>query len=180
MWLLRTSSKLMRHTSVLIFAFLCSSCGRITDKGKELVDKVENKVRNTSNDLVDKVVPRFDPYNPDTKFNKERFKEFLKVELSPDVKRLYCFDDAVGIDADYMFSFKCDSTTASKIIQKHQLKRDKQTSDYAFGLQDDFTWWDKKRIEKLDLYSWQGEHGYFKYFWYDKTDCKAYYFEFDL
>ena len=168
------------YISTIIFALTIVSCDRIKNKGQELADKTEEKVKNKSKDLVDKVVPHFDAYKPDTKFNKERFKDFLKVDLTPDIKNIYCFDDAIGIDADYMFSFNCDTTTARKIIEKHQLKLDKETTDYAFGLQHDFEWWDKKKIEKLVLYSWQGDHQYFKYFWYDKTEQKAYYFDFDM
>ena len=168
------------YISIIIFALILVSCDRIKNKGQELADKTEEKVKDKSEDLVDKVVPHFDAYNPDTKFNKERFKDFLKVDLTSDVKNIYCFDDAIGIDADYMFSFNCDTTTTSKIIEKHQLKLDKVTTDYAFGLQHDFDWWDKKKIEKLELYSWQGEHQRFKYFWYDKTEQKAYYFDFDM
>ncbi len=176
----KTTMKQTIYISTIIFALTIVSCDRIKNKGQELADKTEEKVKDKSKDLVDKVVPHFDAYKPDTKFNKERFTDFLKVDLSPDIKNIYCFDDAIGIDADYMFSFNCDSTTARKIIEKHQLKLDKETSDYAFGLQHDFDWWDKKKIEKLDLYSWQGDHQYFKYFWYDKKEQKAYYFDFDM
>lgn len=168
------------YISTIIFALTIVSCDRIKNKGQELADKTEKKVKDKSKDLVDKVVPHFDAYKPDTKFNKERFKDFLKVDLTPDIKNIHCFDDAIGIDADYMFSFNCDTTTAKKIIEKHQLKLDKETTDYAFGLQHDFDWWDKKKIEKLDLYSWQGDHQYFKYFWYDPKEQKAYYFDFDM
>uniref|UniRef100_UPI0023F1087C hypothetical protein n=1 Tax=Flavobacterium filum TaxID=370974 RepID=UPI0023F1087C len=154
------------------------SCNRIKNKGQEISDKTDEKVK--AKNLFEKVFPHFDAYKPDTKFNKERFKDFIKVDITPDIKNIYCFDDAIGIDADYMFSFNCDTTTARKIIEKHQLKLDKETTDYGFGLQHDFDWWDKKKIEKLELYSWQGENQYFKYFWYDKTEEKAYYFDFDM
>jgi hypothetical protein len=168
------------YISTIIFSLTIISCERIKNKGQELADKTEEKVKDKSKDLVDKVVPQFDAYKPDTKFNKERFKDFLQVDLTADIKNIYCFDDAIGIDADYMFSFSCNITTARKIIEKHQLKLDKETTDYAFGLQHDFDWWDKKKIKKLDLYSWQGDHQYFKYFWFDKTEGKAYYFDFDM
>jgi hypothetical protein len=172
--------KLTFYISTTVFILTLVSCDRIRNKGQELADKSEKKLNTKSNDIVDKVIPRFDAYQPDTKYNKERFKDFLQVDLTEDIKNIYCFDDVIGIDADYMFSFNCKTTTAKKIIDKHKLKLDKETTDYAFGLQNDFDWWDKKKIEKLDLYSWQGEHQYFKYFWYDKTEQKAYYFDFDM
>lgn len=165
---------------ILLAALTVFSCDRAKNKGKELADKAVERVENKSRDLIDKVLPHFDAYNPDTKYNKKRFKDFLQVELTADIKNIYCFDDAIGIDADYMFSFNCDTTTARKIIEKHHLKIEKTRTDYAFGLQHDFEWWDKNKIEKLTLYSWQGDHQYFKYFWYDNTEQKAYYFDFDL
>ena len=70
----------------VIIVLTIISCDRIKNKGQELADKTEEKVKDKSKDLVDKVVPHFDTYKPDTKFNKERFKEFLKVELTPDIK----------------------------------------------------------------------------------------------
>lgn len=164
----------------IIFVLTFISCDRIRNKGHELANKAEKKLKNKSNDIVDKVIPHFDAYQPDTKYNKERFQDFLKVGLTQDIKNIYCFEDAVGIDADYMFSFNCNTTTVKEIINKHKLKLDKETTDYAFGLQHDFDWWNKMKIEKLDLYSWQGEHQYLKYFWYDKAEHKAYYFEFDM
>ena len=96
------------------------------------------------------------------------------------IKNIYCFDDAIGIDADYQFSFNCNKITAELIRKKNNLKIDTITSDFAFGLQNDFPWWDKKKIEKLQLYSWKGEQEYYKYFWYDNKEQKAYFFDFDL
>ena len=174
----------MKKQSIYILATVLMlaifSCGRARQKGQEIATKTKEKVKDKASEVVDKVFPHFDAYQPDTKHNKERFKDFLKVDLTPDVKNIYCFDDAIGIDAGYQFSFNCNPETAKRIIETNQLKRDKETTDYAFGLQNDFAWWNKKKIEKLDLYSWQGDHQYFKYFWYDKADHKAYYFDFDL
>jgi hypothetical protein len=165
---------------IIIVVFGLFSCDRIINKGKKVTRKAQEVVENKSTDFADKIVPHFDAYNSDTKFNKVRFKDFLKVEITPDVKNIYCFADAIGIDSDYMFSSNCNKNTAEKIVEKHQLKIDKQTKDYGFALQHDFEWWDKRKIEKLDLYSWKGTQQYFKYFWYDETEGKAYFFDFDL
>lgn len=165
---------------IIIISQVFLSCDRINNKGQELIISTKQEIKEQSEDALNKVIPRFDAYSPDTKYNKERFKDFIQVELTPDIKNIYCFDDAIGIDADYQFSFNCSLTTAQQIIKKHQLKPDKETTDYAFGLQNDFEWWDKKKIEKLDLYSWQQDNQYFKYFWYDTSEQKAYFFDFDL
>ena len=69
---------------------------------------------------MDKISPKFDAYHPDTEFNKKRFKDFLKVALSPDIKNIYCFDDAIGIDADYQFSFNCNKSTAELIRKRNE------------------------------------------------------------
>lgn len=165
---------------MLFFTSMLVSCNRIVNKGTELVDKTERKVKEKSNDLIDGVFPQFDAHTPDTKYNKKRFNDFLKVELTDDIKNIYCFNDDIGIDADYMFSFNCNEETAKKIIEKHQLTLNKETTDFAFGMQHDFDWWDKTKIEKLDLYSWTDNDQYFKYFWYDKVEQKAYFFDFDM
>lgn len=163
-----------------VLVLVIISCNRLKKKGKDLGHKTELKIKNKSKDLVDKVIPSFDAYHPDTKYNKKRFHEFLKVKLTSDIINIYCFDDAVGIDADYMFSFNCNEKTANRIIDKHNLTLDKITTDYGFGLQHDFKWWDKEKIAKLDLYSWNDEKQYFKYFWFDKKEKKAYFFDFDM
>ena len=37
-------------------------------------------------------------------------------------------------------------------------------SDNGFGMQHDFEWWTKNRIENLQKYSWTNENQYYKYF----------------
>lgn len=164
---------------ILLSLLLLPACQKIKNKSKEITNQTQQTLKEKSKDLSDKVLPHFDAYQPDTKFNKERFKDFLQVDLTPDIKNIYCFDDAIGIDADYQFSFNCDTSTAARIIKKHSLTLDKETTDYAFGLQNDFPWWDKKKIEKLELHSWKDDQ-YYKYFWYDTKEQKGYYFDFDM
>jgi len=43
-------------------------------------------VKDKSKDLLDKVFPFFDYDKADTKYNRKRFREYLKVELTSDVK----------------------------------------------------------------------------------------------
>lgn len=172
--------KSIYYILTIIAALSNISCDGVKNKAKELSNKTEKKVDEKAKELANKVTPQFDAYKPDTKFNKERFKDFLQVELTEDIKNIYCYDDAIGADADYQFSFNCDSFTVKRIIEKHQLTLNKETDDFAFGLQNDFEWWDKKKIKNLYLYSWKGDHEYHKYFWYDSTEQKAYYFDFDL
>ena len=169
---------------ILIMISGISSCDRIKNKAERVADKIEkkatNKVKVQARKVTDKVFPVFDSDVADSKNNRERFKDFIKVELTPDIRNIYCFDDAIGIDADYMFAFNCDLTTSNRIIKMHNLTIDTISSDNAFGLQNDFEWWKKEEIAKLTKYSWtNGEH-YFKYFWYDSVNKKAYFFDFDM
>lgn len=134
--------------------------------------------------MAQKIFPPFDSDKPDTEANKKNFRHFLKVDITPDVKNIYCFDDAIGQDADYMFSFSCDSLTAQRIIERHELQKDSLVGNNPESMQNDFFWWDKKRISELESYSWQSNNekrkNMYKLFWYDTKNEKAYYFEYDM
>lgn len=71
-------------------------------------EKTKDELREQTQKVIDKVYPSFDQDRPDTENNQKRFKDFLKVEITPDVKNIYYFDDAIGIDSDYMFAFNCN------------------------------------------------------------------------
>lgn len=171
--------KTRKSTTLAIVSFLLLLCTGIYTLNFGLEKSKEKAVQ-----LAEKIFPSFDSDEPDTKANKKNFRAFLKVELTPDVKNIYCFDDAIGQDADYMFSFNCDSITAKRIIERNEFVADKQLGNYSEGLQNDFFWWDKPRIEKLPSYSWQSnfeaKKNVYKTFWYDNENNKAYYFEYDL
>jgi hypothetical protein len=169
---------------LLIALSLIVSCERIKKKGEHVVDKVEGKAKNIlerqTRNIAEKVFPPFDSSKPDTENNKIRFKDFIQVDLTADVKNIYCFDDAIGIDSDYMFSFNCSPITSRKIVEKHYLYVDTLNKDNGFFMQHDFEWWDKKRIEQLQKYSWTDGKKYHKYYCYDAEAQKAYFFDFDL
>ena len=170
--------------TILILITVLISCDRIKNKTERVADKVKEKtkeeLKEQTQKIVDKVFPPFDHDRPDTYNNKKRFKDFLKIEITPDVKNIYCFADAIGIDADYMFAFNCESATSRKIIEVHNLTIDTLNSDNAFGLQHNFEWWDKERISGLKKYSWTNGDQYFKYYWYDQEKQKAYFFDFGM
>ena len=129
---------------------------------------------------VNHVFPPFDHDEPDSENNKARFTDFMQIEITPDVKNIYCFDDAIRIDQDYMFAFHCNDETSKRIIEKHDLKLDEVNTDNGFLMQHDFEWWNKERIAQLDKYSWTNNKGYSKYYWYDPEKRKAYFFEFTM
>lgn len=160
------------------------SCDRAIHRAEKVSNKIRSKTtavaKKQVQKIVDKILPTFDSDIPDTENNKLRFRDFIKVPLSKDVDSIFCFDDAVGIDADYMFSFNCNSNTSNSIISEHDLSIDTINLDNGFGLQHDFDWWKKDEIPKLQKYSWSNGNGLQKYFWFNDKKSKAYYFEFSM
>lgn len=162
------------------FLGLCS-CNRIKNKSKELVKQTEQKARDKTKEASDKLLPIFDSETPDTKWNKKRFAEFLQVELTPDIRNIYCFDDAIGIDASYRFSFSCESSTLQRIIDRHQMIADSVKLSEGIIFTYTFDWWQKDRIEQLQSYSWKSaDERVFKHLWYDNAEQRAYYIVYDL
>ncbi|TNE54263.1 MAG: hypothetical protein EP338_08220 [Bacteroidetes bacterium] len=130
---------------------------------------------------MDKLFPKFDSAQADTENNRKRFKEFIQVDLTPDIHGIYCFDDRMGIDSDFSFAFYCNYETSRKIIEKHHLKADtSENSRVSKGLQHDFPWWNKDSIALLPFYSADSGRKLHRNFWYDSLQQKAYYFEYDL
>jgi hypothetical protein len=156
-------------TTLLLF---CSACEKVKSKTKAITIGIAKEVLNI-------VSPRFDDFTPDTKYNKKRFADFLKVELTPDIKNIYCFNDEIGIDASYQFGFNCNYQTAQKIIAKHSLRKD-STALNSTGIQYSFSWWDVNKVAQLTLYSNSPGRDYYQYFWYDSLEQKAYYLDFDM
>lgn len=65
---------------------------------------------------------QFDSDKADTENNKARFKESIQVELTQDIKNIYCYGDFFGIDYKILISFNCSPETISKIIKEHNLE----------------------------------------------------------
>lgn len=106
----------MNRTAVLYLAVaLCAAAG---------CKRIKQKAKAIAKDSADIVFPVFDSYKADTKYNKKRFADFLEIEITSDVKNIYCYNDAIGIDASYQFAFNCSEQTAAKIIAQHHLIKD--------------------------------------------------------
>jgi len=172
----------MRYSYFLyiIFSFSFFACGRIKKEGEAIAVKTEQKIKDKAKDAIDKVVPAFDAYKPDTKANKKRFKDFLGIEPTTDVRNILCVDDVMGIDATYKFTFKCEDTTISKIIACLQLT--KTTNDNVTGISfgPKVDWWDEIELSTLTPYWKKGEHETYWYLWYDKAGKQAWFLTFDM
>lgn len=177
--LIKKTKKLFIISTISFLLLFCTGVYTVYFTLKKSKEKTSAIVKKS----FEKVFPTFDSNIPDTEANKKNFRHFLKVDITPDVKNIYCFDDAIGQDADYMFSFNCDSLTVNRIIDMHELKKDSLLGNNQDGLQHDFFWWDKKRINQLPSYSWDSDNegkNLHKLFWFDSKNQKAYYFVYDL
>ena len=130
--------------------------------------------------MVDKVFKTFDSYQPDTKANKLRFREFFGFAPPADVTRLYAFGDELGIDSKYQFAFVCDSGTKSKIVAKLGLVKATEPDNFGANLWYPFPWWDSVGIITKNPYKFKGQNETYKYMWYDESASIVYYSEFDL
>jgi len=164
---------------IIVALFLFVSCNRIKDKGKDVVAKTEQKIKNKSKDLKNILIPIFDSDRADTKYNKQRFKEFIKIELTPDIKNIYCWGDFLGVDYSVQFSFSCDPTTIKKIIEKKGLTLNNE-DNYNLAFSYEFDWWKKEEITKMKPYMKDVNGDYWQYLWYDKTNSIAYYNEYSI
>ena len=154
----------------LVFLTTAFSCDRIKRKTEEIVDNAK-----------DNIISHYDSKIPDTKWNKKRFDEFFHFAPTSDVKNIYCFADEIAFDHTYMFSFNCNMTTLYKIISELELVQADSPDKSSEGIQQDFDWWDKEKLKNLTPYcKKEDEHRTYWYLWYDMTDKKAYYIEFDM
>ncbi len=156
------------------------SCDKVKRKGHQAVNKAKTTLAEKKADIGDKIIARFDAYEPDTRFNKKRFYEFFSFYPTQDVKNIYCHADELGIDHDYQFAFNCDTATITKIISYLNLTKSEQPDNFSSGLWNDFPWWDSTKITTLKPYWTKGKHETYRYLWYDTSGQKAYYFTFDM
>jgi hypothetical protein len=173
----------MRQTiSILIIIYIVElvSCDRIRNKGEEIANKTENKIKSKSVEMSDKVFPIFDSEVPDTKFNKRRFEEYLEVEISEDVDSIYAFGDFLGADYKILFSFKCSPETIDEIVKRKGMAVSEKVNDGGLMFSDEFQWWDKGATERIQPYCKIDSTKSHFYLWYDSRRQKAYYEQFSL
>jgi hypothetical protein len=130
-------------------------------------DVIKRKKQN----LSDKVISKFDPVNPGTRFNKKRFKEFFGFEPTTDVREDW--DRCL-----LLLSFKCNKQTRERIRSDLKLTHD-SIGKSVNGFNIDYPWWDKERIETINPLSRQDDE-LFWYLWYDKENGRVFFLTFDV
>jgi hypothetical protein len=153
-----------------------SSCNKIKNKKHQVSQSIQKLVFNKK----DQLFPGFDSTTPDTESNKRRFKDFLGVALTPDIKDIYCKSDRIGIDASYSFVFKCNSSTHESIIKQLNLKPDSLIRDFSTGgFSTNTWWWDKGVSARSKPYSRQQKDLYW-HLWRDQKNGKDYFLTYDM
>lgn len=122
------------YVSILLFLSCVCSCNRVKQKSREVVENAKAKLADKKADVEDKIVTHYDAFNPDTRFNKQRFQDLFGFTPTADVKELYCHADEMGIDHDYQFSFSCDTSTVSKIVSRLKLTMADKPDNFSSGL----------------------------------------------
>ena len=146
----------------------------------DIMVNAEKMIKDKSEKIIDKAFPHFDFDTSDTKFNKQRFTEYLQINLTDDILNIYCYGDFIGADYKVLFSFSCELPTIHKIIEKKGLKSINDPNDTGLLFQDEFIWWDKEKINHLKGYKNGKENEFWQYLWYDQDQKMAYYEEFSL
>lgn len=176
-------------TFILTIAFFITlfSCDRLKRKGHDVVNKTKEKISGTKqkivdkkDQLVDKAFPTFDNGQPDTENNKKRFKEYLKVDLTNDVKNIYAYGDFLGADYKILISFSCNWATFNKIVNVKKMTISTEDNDEGLLFSEEFPWWNKKVIATIKPFKAGKENEYWQYLWFDKKSKMAYYEEFSL
>lgn len=175
--------------TILALAFLLTilSCNRVKTKGQEIVNTTKEKAIETKqeiidqkNNLADKIFPSYDSGKPDTENNKKRFTEHLTIDLTNDIKNIYCYGDFMGIDYKVLISFTCDTSTINRILRAKGMTISQKDHDSGLSFSAELPWWHKEIIERIRPYKVGKEYEYWHYLWYDKKTRTAYYEEFSM
>ncbi len=172
--------KSIRLILIIIISLTIPSCDKIKNKGLELYEYTEDAIKIKSKDLSDKIFPIFDSETSNTKYNKERFNEYMEIELTDDIDSIYSFGDFLGSDYKILISFKCAPKTIDKIVKAKNMKLSEDAKDNGLLFSGEFKWWDKDVIEKIQPYVRIDKSGDRFYLWYNMNTQKAYYEQFSL
>lgn len=178
------NQKSLLALALLLIFFSCDRIkgkrDAVVNKTKEAASKTREKLRQEKNNLAEKVFPIYDHGKSDTESNKKRFREYLQVAPTPDVKEVYSYGDFMGIDYKVLIAFKCDTATINNIVKVKKMSLSNEEYDHGLTFGEEFPWWDKNAIEQIQPYKVGKEYEYWEYLWYDPKTNLAYYQQFSL
>src|SRR5438034_981648 len=102
---------------LLFYLVISPCCHKIKKESGKVISKTEEKIENKATSVIEKMIPVFDDLTPDAEANKLLFKEFMGFTPTADIKNIYCFNNDIGIDADYEFAFTCADSSINKIVK---------------------------------------------------------------
>lgn len=138
------------------------------------------RIKRKGADLVDNVLPTYNTATPDTYYNKKRFKEYLKVELTDDIKNIYADGDHMGIDYYVRMTFYCSEETIARIVKVKKLKLYNKKDRVTLSSLHNLNWWDADKLKLMAPYTYEVEGQYYENLWYDAVNRQAYYLEYSL
>gem|GEM_PF-5012289 len=173
------------YSGIIFIIAIVTVVTAITNAAKKGVSKAEKFItKHTATDTSKRttgygLLAEYDIDKPDTKANRERFEDYLKIPATEDVKEVYCYADFMGADYTIQMPFNCDTSTLSKIIAINSLSPDSVTSQ-GINLAREFNWWNEKLLDTIPYFTSIKENELYKYLWFDSSAGKAYYLEFSL
>jgi hypothetical protein len=174
------SSMLSQRAFFLIILVLINFSNNSCDRIKNRKHQITQRVRQFAFNKKGEIFPGFDATQADTESNRRRFKDFLEITPTPDVKNIYCASDRLGIDASFTFVFECNSSTHQAIIKQLQLQPDTTIVEFTTGgFSTNCSWWNKELTTKVKPYSKkQGDLRW--YLWRDEKANKDYFLTYDM
>ncbi|MGC4103826.1 hypothetical protein [Ferruginibacter sp.] len=184
MWFRSKKKRLLLFSLLSFMSCLVFTLWTFLYTAKQVYTKTENIIaKKLASDTADSergynLFVDYDIDKPDTKSNRERFKDYLKIDINENVKEVFCYADFLGADYKIQMSFKCDTATVNKIISVNKLYK----QDFRGGrnLDNQFPWWNEKRIDSIRPYIMSIEDELYKFLWFDPQSGKAYYLEYSL
>jgi hypothetical protein len=142
---------------------------------------LKSKAKANIDAQVEEAFVTCDPYKPDTRTNRLRFREYFDTLDVPDARDIYCYTDYMGIDYTVMFSFTCDTASLARIVRAKGLAQGPDEFDKP-GLRSswDFDWWKDEDLDRLSPYHRGKEQEDRIYLWYDPVLHRATYQQFSL
>ena len=113
-----------------------------------------------------------------------RFHEYFNPALVPDAHEIYAYTDYMGIDYVVMFSFRCDTTSLSRIIRDNDLELYQDSTGMnpfpSLVGSWDLEWWDESKLKMTRPFVRGVDQQDRLRLWYDSLEHRATYQQFSL
>jgi len=115
---------------------------------------------------------RCDYDKPDTKANRNGFRNLCGFVPGKETTGIFFYADEWGKDAAYWLAFSAPQEVIDKIIQKLKLKQAVWDTG-SNPIVDDFPWWDAAERSRSDYYRFEDEDRTIRELWYNPKTRKC-------